>query len=314
MRHDVDFQPMIDSVKAVTMDEVVERLGLGRLPRDRKITSIYKSEKTPSLHVYKYDYFDYATGQGGDQIRFVMDYNHWPFLKAVKWLARHGDVGSIRKRQQQAVEDPPPVLNGQWKARAAHLYEVGEEAFRAWVVYADTKWSLTLADIIGFGSALVKDGGRTVLWTPHYNLDDQLIRGIKVRTIGAGKYAAEGSKFRETLYTVHPRPKPAKMVHKFIVEGESDTWVLQKMYPNANVFGLPSGAGLWRDEWRNHLPETDDGFPWKIIMDQDDAGKDAAFRIAGSLNTVGLQHEIVFPPSWAGGRLAEAVGKGWRPV
>jgi hypothetical protein len=297
-----------DTVKSIPMDDVLDRLGI-RLGRDRKIRSIYKEERTPSLHVYKYDYFDFATGTGGDQIRFVMDYNQVSFAKAVQWLARAGSLGDVRKRPKDGpVEERINDFTCMWESLPEVSDRVKAEA--GWSLplqdYVSQKWpSLLIDDIFAFGSKLVNGD----IWTPHYW--GGKVVGVKVRGLGGAKFALPGSTFRKALYEVHPKPKLySDMVAAFIVEGESDTWVLQKLLPGHQVLGLPSGAGLWRDEWRSNILTRGKVF---VIFDDDGAGRAAADRVGGSLRSVGFDVVVKFPPPWSGGRLAEAVAGGWIP-
>jgi DNA primase len=86
-----------DQVKqAVNILDVVSRLGF-RVHRGNFIHSIYKTEKTPSLKIWpdKNSYYCFATGQGGDVIRFYQDYYNTDFATALKELANMAGLAEI---------------------------------------------------------------------------------------------------------------------------------------------------------------------------------------------------------------------------
>jgi hypothetical protein len=67
------------------------------------------------------------------------------------------------------------------------------------------------------------------------------------------------------------------------------------------VYGLPSGAGTWRDEWVAQLAVCDGVV---AIFDEDPAGHRALERIEETLLAADLYFTYVWPP---GGRVAEAM-------
>lgn len=307
-----ELQDLRDRVKAtMTMDDVCDRLGI-HVPSNRKIQSIYKPEKTPSLHLYKADYYDYASGQGGDVIRFVMDAQGWGFKKAVKWLAGSSDT-YVRTRRQKEEEAKPVDLTATFRAK--------EEATMATVAYSDQitrdRWGVPIDQVLNMGSKLTGEGGRTELWTPHWH--DNIITGIKVRAMHPsheGKYrkwSVPGSDYKPGLYwpeRIMPERPPALI----IVEGESDAWALlyhfrQTMQSTTfDIAGLPSGAGMWRDTWRTKIMGHYTGV--YVAFDTDHAGEEATQRVTNSLLSVQLETErptlvnVVTPPL---GRVAESL-------
>lgn len=291
----MDLMGLKETVKqTVTMDDVCERLNID-VPRDRKIHSIYKPEKTPSLHLYKADYYDYATGQGGDVIRFVMDHQGWPFARAVKWLARMGDTAQIRTRRDVPVEQEAD-LTSEWNDIRVWATDPNPE----WHQVTRERWGIDMLTVIRMGSLYSGD----LLLTPH--IHGGKVRGIKRRYLdGRRKDSVQGSKYTYGLYVpigaYHPAPEGSVV---WIVEGESDCWALTDAAPQGPgevVYGLPSGASLWRDEWRNDLEKAK---VINIALDDDDAGREARARIAGSITTV---RSGVFHVWFKGGRVAEAL-------
>jgi hypothetical protein len=292
-----DLGDMKDRVKSsVTMDDVCNRLGI-TIPRDRKIRSIYRpEEKTPSMHIYKSDYHDYATGEHGDVIRFAMDHQGWSFPKAVRWLAGQADTGSIRTRASEYVESDVD-LTDIWRPKQTLT------PGRDWTDYTIAKWGLDPDAIVAMGSIFTTNPfyGSVELWTPHW--EEEKVRGIKIRSIDGGKRSYPGSSYRYGLYEPLNVNLPGASA-AYLVEGESDAWALGNWLTRpqtdvANVYGLPSGAAMWRDSWRDQLPEL-----VMICLDGDEAGGDATSRITGSLLTAG---KTVFHVTLPGGRVAESL-------
>jgi len=300
-----DLMELKDQIKnTITMRDVIERLDLGPI-RNNKIRSIYKSEKTPSLHVYKYDYFDYATGNGGDVIRFVMDAMSWSFVDAIRWLSRGGDeLAPRRKEVEKRVHDFTDLFKSLDNFQKNVPWTVAAN-------YVKEHWpTLAITDIIRYGSKL-SDLGE--IWTPH--MDDRgRVVGIKIRNVFDNtKRSVTGSTFRQRLYYPNITYRIPPIRQAWIVEGESDSWALTKHIEThggkVHVFALPSGAGLWRDEWRKQLNMYDHVI---VCMDADDAGDAARDRIMGSLESGGISCGTFRPT--LGQDVAEALAHGWMPM
>ena len=299
----------IDWIKThVDMYQVLEMCGIDRPDRNQKIRSIFnEKERTPSMHIYPDHYFCYATGQGGDQIQFVREYKGLRMREAVNFLAGGGDPNSRRIEADRPTELPD--LTEIWLAKQPK--DPTKEQWGQLRNLIAAKWpTLTVEDIYQFGSKLVMEK----LWTPHWEqLSDRwVVRGIKTRSIYTGaKRAIKGSTFRQALYQANYEPTDNKVA--VIVEGESDTWVLTKAAPWVDVYGLPSGAGLWRDEWRSQLEQYEKiGIAFDTVSASgkpDEAGIEAIDRVTGSLATGGKSAIVLEVP---GGRVAEAVAAGWR--
>lgn len=295
----MNFDKQRDQIKAtVTMDDVCERLGI-HVPRDRKIRSIYRDEKTPSLHVYKADYYDYSTGQGGDVIRFVMDAKGWSYPQAIRWISRSNAssfVSTRMKEEQEEVADLTDLFTD--------MAEAQHNDRQLWAEYSLHKWGVPLFRIEEWGSKITLHGE---LWTPHWH--NGRVRGIKRRTLHGKKMSVTGSQYTHGLY--YPKGSLGEADNDvFIVEGESDVWALKFHMSEADavVVGLPSGASLWRDKWRNDL-----AYAHKIYVatDKDDAGTEARKRIVGSITSMPNNPPVynLYPP---GGRVAEALMAGYR--
>ena len=304
-----DLMELKDEIKAtVTMADLVDRLGLGPSRRG-KIRSIYKDEKTPSLHVYKYDYFDFATGQGGDQIRFVMDVRNCTFRDAISWISHGADELAPRRKAKEEREREVHDLTAVFNTVPGEIPTSRVMGLLKDIVQG--KWpTLTLADIIRYGSRVTYGG---TLWTPHYDGMNRVV-GIKIRDlINMKKRAVKGSTFRERLYQPVTKPIPVRTSYAWILEGESDAWAMQKhldtcMWPElATVYALPSGAGLWRDQWRTVLHDYRNVY---IATDPDDAGNEAAERIRSSLKSVAIHSYRVEVP---GKDVADSIANGWLP-
>ena len=81
---------MIEEIKTfVNIQDLASRLGF-EVTRSGFIYSIYKNEQTPSLKLYPKtnSYFDFATSQGGDVIKFFADACNHDTKTAVKELAK----------------------------------------------------------------------------------------------------------------------------------------------------------------------------------------------------------------------------------
>jgi len=298
--------------ETVTMDDVVMRLGLGPVPRDRKIRSIYNTaEKTPSLHLYRHDFYDYSTGRGGDQITFVRDAANMSFGRAVRFLANAADTLTIRKPEEREKELPD--LTDRFNAAP----EGGTEAYRAAYEMFEERWPhLDLDGVMHVFGVKVTP---TELWIPHWDRQNpSVVRGIKIRRLANGaKLSVKGSAYTSSLYAdptfLSPGGKEGR--DAILAEGESDTWSLTFLgIPAVDVYGLPSGAGMWRDEFFYQLR------PYRRVYlaldsqkpngDPDPAGLAALGSLSQKVKHDDNEVTVLEVP---GGRVAEAVRDGWQP-
>ena len=283
-----------DQVKGtVTMTEALDILGFEPPNRGGKIRSLQNpSERTPSLHVYDRDWYDYSTGEGGDVIDFAMKARNLSYHEALERLSgQRMDPLKIKKvrRHERKLENLNNVFADEPEASPAG-YRSAEE-------FVAKKWPyVQLDDLLGFDVKVTE----TELWTPHKDASG-VIRGIKRRNTKTGdKYSVTGSTFTCEPYRVrHLLDTPLAV----LVEGESDLWCME-MWLRKNgwqykafAYALPSGAATWRDEWKELFLKHKHTF---LCLDDDDAGRSATKKIAYELpNTTS-----VCPP---GGRVAEAI-------
>ena len=284
-----------DHIKeSVSMEQVLELLGMEPPNRQHKIRSLTNSaDNTPSLHVYHDHWYDYSTGQGGDQIRFVELVTGCTFGEALSMLGGKAGIstrtkyGSSKPKLADLTKrfDDEPIGSLKAHARAA-----------GWVA---GKWPfLELDDLTGFGVKVAEHA----LWIPHRDLKG-VVRGIKVRDTHSGaKHAVTGSRFVSSLYRVEEVLTSGVAL---LVEGESDLWCVQKwinsrdLGTDVRVYALPGGAGTWRDEW---LPVFDFHHVTILCLDDDKVGREATLRLT---ETIGAHRAgSLVPP---GGRVAEAI-------
>tara|TARA_E500000331_G_scaffold206374_1_gene197939 strand:- start:3476 stop:4402 length:927 start_codon:yes stop_codon:yes gene_type:complete len=283
-----------DQVKStVTMTEALDILGFEPPNRSGKIRSLQNpSERTPSLHVYDRDWYDYSTGEGGDVIDFAMKARGLSYHDALERLSgRRLDPLKIKKvrKYERQLENLNDTFVGQPQASPAG-YRRAEE-------FVAKKWPyLQLDDLLGFDVRVTE----TELWTPHKDASG-IVRGIKRRSTETGaKYSIAGSTFTCEPYRVrHLVATPLAV----LVEGESDLWCME-MWLRKNgwqykafAYALPSGAATWRNEWKELFRKHQHTI---ICLDDDDAGRTATKKIAYELQDT----TSVCPP---GGRVAEAI-------
>jgi hypothetical protein len=293
-----ELETVRDEVKrTVTMTEVVRMCGLSD-PKHGKIRSIHNPlERTPSLHLYDYDWYDFSTGAGGDQIEFVQQAMGVDYRRALEILGR-GMPLAVRPK---AYAHDMPFEIPDFTARFENLVE--SEELDQWETLVQGKWPfLRLVDLFAFGCKVTATGD---LWIPHWvpEYDEYYVRGIKVRHLPDGaKSAVKGSVFTVGLY--RPTPWRRTTPHALVTEGESDAWVMAKMLDNRDVtvYGLPSGASTLKERYIDELREYSSV---TIVFDDDQPGVDAADWFHDMTSNV----RIMKAP---GGRVAEAAAEGWR--
>jgi len=296
----MDLGPLKERIKdTIVMDDVLARLNI-ELPPSRKIPSIYKDENTPSLHVYDQDFFDFSTGNGGDQVRFVQDYLKVGYGKALRWLAAQGSELAVPRRSKapKQARDLTSLFTMEPKMGASSWqWEAAVELFKAWPVtleFAELRYQVQVT--------------RHGVWIPHFS--GTRIVGIKTRRYEDGKkMSVKGSTFTESLY--HSR-QWGLTPDAVLVEGESDTWSLMAHLSmrgrfGVMVYGLPSGAGAWNDKFRGELLQHSRIY---LALDGDEAGRRAAENIWTELSEAGNPPRALDVP---GGRVAEALAAGWEP-
>lgn len=279
---------------SVDLLEVAHALGI-EVPPGRKITSFSNPhEKTPSLHVYDDHWYDYSTGEGGDQIAFVRKATGASFGKAVKFLQGKAKLGAKPRQRRDDWQDMTGLFNDRPEPRTMELSLRYLDQLD--LLIAD-KWPvLTAMNIFEYGSRIVDLGE---LWTPHHHPDrPDVVVGIKTRDLVSGsKRSVPGSRFLLGWYRVAPLERG----DLWIVEGESDVWSMTAA--GYQAVGLPSGASTIRADWADQVPR---GSSIHLALDGDDAGRGATERLLEMFPSA----TVVEAP---GGRVSEALGEGWRP-
>lgn len=301
-----DLERLRDDIKrTMTMDEVLRILGLPEPNRQRKIRSIFNSaERTPSLHVYQYDWYDYSTGNGGDQIAFVMAVTGKGYVQALEMLGR-GQPLAVRPRKETEVPFELPNYTARYQSKKTAQ---NGEAWAQWERTVLEKWPyLGMSGLAELSVGKLVDGdGKAEFWIPHWHQPDEgtaRIVGIKVRGLDGAKYAVEGSCFIAGLY--RPIYPFRDATHALVVEGESDAWVMCKMLKgrDVTVYGLPSGAGALKPRFAKELENYE---TVGLAFDDDDPGHKAESWFLERLPRTAWVVDV------PGGRVAEAAAQGWR--
>lgn len=80
----------LDKAKRADIHQVLSMFGL-KTDQGKKIKSIYKTDHTPSMHIYSncefHNFFDYSTGQSGDVVKLYQDLAGVDFITAVNTLS-----------------------------------------------------------------------------------------------------------------------------------------------------------------------------------------------------------------------------------
>ena len=292
---ETELDEMKEIAREVRMETVLDLLAMDPPDSSHKIRSINNpDENIPSLHIYEYDFYDFSTGVGGDQIEFVKLVLNCNFWRALTFICQaEGMDGKRDEMAPKALPDLTARFNNEPAGCATFRQNARDMVAKKWPY-------LTLDDVESFGIKVTQYS----LWIPFWY--EGKIVGIKTRgTMGAdNKMSVKGSRFTTALYSVLYRPEAT---HAWICEGESDTWCLSKALKHDErhaVYGVPAGAGAIQARWFN-------GWPYQttfLLLDDDLAGRNAAAKIRTALEDFDVQG--IFLP---GGRLAEALAEGWAP-
>lgn len=307
-----EFESVVDKAKAiqsmVNIVEVAELLGL-EPDHTGKIHSPHnEADETPSCQLYPPDhYFCYSTGKGGDAIDLVQAITGKSWGQAVAVLWNRGLRAGFEPGRHEAVRKPPPVdLTREWgriqmgqgpnleDRWAAKLGLEPELLFRLWD-YGFVKFD------------------ESDMWIAHWHDDEGegRVRGIKTRAYAGGKGSITGSQYSHGLYSVGIGDLAGLLHPKVavITEGESDCWALSWHWRGqpVDVYALPCGAGVWREEWLQQLAPYERVY---LAFDNDQAGERAAEKATRSIGWAKAERLRV--PSLYND-VREAYVAGWRP-
>jgi DNA primase len=296
-----ELQRVRDEVKrTVSMREVVRMVGLPDPGRDGKIRSLGNpAEKTPSLHLYEYDWYDYATGDGGDQIAFVQKATGASYVDALQVLSRNMSLTVKPRANSHDMPWEPDDLTAKYEDEPDGTADQAEQ----WAQLVESKWPVKLSDLYHMNVKVVESGD---LWIAHYILDPDkgrhFVRGIKVRHLpDAAKSSVKGSCYTLGLY--RPHSHRANRNHAIVVEGESDAWSLAipLVERDVTVLALPSGASTLKDRYIQELGKFKSV---GLALDDDEPGLKARDWFLAEIERA---YTIEVP----GGRVAEAIRAGW---
>lgn len=304
----------VEMARSLQLDEVLQMLDLevARGTVDEGFMfSIFHDEKTPSMHVSGNEvWHDFSTGKGGDVIGLVQAFFGCSFKRAVMFLATQTDPMAVivkSERKERKVEPPPDL-------RPVFAHQTGmpkdPELYAELWDWCDGKWGVGLEYLANrFGVLPTPDG--TELWAPHrlhssiFGPMQGQITGIKIRTVPESeKFSHPGSKY-VALYSANEFHRDGATA--YLVEGESDAWAMRlalDLHSSSDeVFGLPSGVGVQREEWVHALSQFSEQ---RLCFDDDEAGRKGTDRWGELLPNP----KVMNIP---GGRVAEGLQQGWAP-
>jgi 5S rRNA maturation endonuclease (ribonuclease M5) len=282
----------LESLKAtVTIFDVLEALDL--LPNSTgKIPSPWNpDENTPSCHVYDDHFYDYSSGKGGDLFDLVQA------LGLAEDLMRSIDL--VRRLAVLSDYSPGRVDRIAPAARLRTNFSPELEPLEkvlTWGIYNVRAYDIR-SDVAGN------------LYVPHRDPDG--VYGVKVRYASGGKGSWAGSLFMTRLYDPYGWGEGLRSNEAVICEGESDVWALDQYlefhFMEIDVYGLPSGAGSWKDHWLEDLARYET--VW-VCMDNDEAGQRARDKL---MLKIGYERakELKVPTLYNDAR--EALVAGWSP-
>jgi 5S rRNA maturation endonuclease (ribonuclease M5) len=284
----------------ITMREVLEMLGMPRPSGTGKIACIFHADKSPSLHIYPDHWYAFCCGRRGDVIDFVAEAQGTTTRGAYHMLLEK--VGGRQPlgftRMSYDRHFAPVRRDFRRELEAKSEATVSQDLERL----VRTSWpgaGITADDLIYQWKCRVTD---TQLLIPHWR--DGKVHAVKTRHLVTGeKRSWPGSTYGPSMYMLPTGAIRGRAC--YIVEGESDTWALHIASRGANVYGLPSGASMWKDEWIDihRLHE----YPLVLVAtDMDEAGEAAARRILAAIPRavrVQLPDEDV----------VASIQKGWTP-
>ncbi len=261
-----------------------------------KIRSPYnESDATPSCHLYPDHFWDFSTGRGGDVIDLYMAFTESSWGQAVNRLMKGVQALDADPDRVRRVPKPEPV-----------------DFFQAFTEVRSEDYTHVISGLAGWYLPQLVTLGQLKTTKHHLVIPHWVgskIPAVKLRTNNGSKSCWPGSQF---LSLYGPRVSSYAM-SAIIMEGESDCWAMDAhLNPpgsdiNIAVFALPSGAGLWRNEWLDALA----GYKKiGVCFDNDHAGKAALYKVTHAIGW-GRAVEITVPTLINDAR--EALSRGWEP-
>jgi len=259
-----------------------------------------RAERTPSLHVSDSVFFDFGNRENnGTVIDFVKIYvTGGNFGRAMKWLTRlidGGDVTGGLEIKEYTKPEPVNLIEDFFRGTSP----LGDD--RTWLkAKVKEKWGLELEHLRAWG---VRVGPGDSLHIPHFHPFADAAHMVHIRDLTPGtakpKYSYKGSMATGLYAWWHDDTAPW-----VLCEGEPDSWAMKVMLGSDwMVYGLPTGAGVIREEWFEGL-DMSRGFS---CMDRGSAGETATEK----LQSMGLR-PIGLPPASEGKDVADMYRGGWR--
>lgn len=293
---------------------ISEALDLLEIPGPNKIPGhincLFHDENTPSLAIYEDHWHAFCCGIGGDVVNLVMRALGCTYPQAARFLSGYADDVDRGEVRVQRAEKILLDLTEQFERESQDLG----------LTLRDDVTSLLHHKWPHLHQARLQDWGIRAsdynLLVPHRDAEG-IVRGVKTRSLLPArlgtKNAFKGSTFTSRLYRVLDR-SDARVV--WLTEGESDTWTLSQHFvnvPTVAVYGLPSGASTWRDEWADEL--LSHGGIIYVVFDNDNAGVAARKRVVDAINKkagrlMAWAYEVAPPAN----DVSEAYFGGWRPT
>lgn len=284
-------------MSSVYFPEVVERvLDVQLRGNPPKINCPFHDDPNPSFAVYDERGHCFGCGRSWDPRQFLHELG-LPYAQITEWL--EGEYFTTL----DVNHAPKQVTDLSEEFRLAGCTRDSRAGDRASNLVRGRWPHLHLDLLVGWGVAV----GDYNLLIPHHDERGQVV-GVKTRSTLPARLgersAFKHSTFTSRLYRVLGR---AGASTSWLVEGEGDTWTLSYHYQrevDVAVYGLPSGASTWRDDWLRDIKDS------KVLMcfDNDEAGDRASEALA---NKYGFER-VQVPSRW--NDISDAYAGGWRPL
>lgn len=295
----------------------------------------FHQEKTPSFHVnpVKNFYYCFGCGAHGDIFKFVMEYEKLSFPEAVRKLAgkaglnlRESEDREDARQHRHRVEVILEILRRVTKTfrhfllsdRNAWVREVlrrrridpdVEEAFQIGYLPREPGWLWNFLRKKHYDEDILRDTGLFTRNGTRCLFENRIVFPIvnrrgEVVSFGGRLLEGEGPKYlngpetpvfqkRQVLYGFFQSLKEARLRKEFLItEGYVD--VLALFSAGLGFAGAPLGTAVTAD----HLEVfRDQGWRLKILMDNDPAGLNAAWKVFQLAEQKQITTEVVLLPT-----------------